>query len=205
LIFLYFKIKGQIMELDLTKVQLAFAKTNTTCDYCSETLGSTYPSAMGCITARLRKHPNTVGGYDWQEKEDHHYCGEACMREHLNERAQADTKWRGNPKQMGDKDINKPDALESKASEETNEELTAEGKITTKERDKMKSSTFLYPETRSYPIRNCQDIKNAIHAFGRGGNKDSYGEFLAKLHRKAKSLGLEGCIPESTRKEHNLE
>ena len=196
------------MELDLTKVQQAFAKTTTACDYCGETLGSTYPTyphSQHCITARLRKTPGTVGGYDYNEKEDNHYCGEACMREHLNERAQADTAWRGNPKQKGDKDINKPDALESKASEEINEELTAEGKVTTKERDKMKSSTFLYPDTRSYPIRNAADVKNAIHSFGRGGNKDSYGEFISKLHRKAKSLGLEGAIPESTRQAHHLD
>ena len=171
----------KIFTVDLTKMKTAEAKTVTTCDYCGEPLGEHHPdyNHEDAFAVRLRKDPKTVGGYHWQEKQDHHFCGEACMAAHIKNRAYADDGY--------------DDSMEASA------------KITSKERSTLKSSQFLYPDTRSYPIRNCQDVKNAIHAFGRGGNKDSYSTFIHKLHAKAKALGLEKCIPETTRKEHNLE
>lgn len=80
----------------------------------------------------------------------------------------------------------------------------AQKKFGGKNRSDLEDSDFLYPETHSFPIMTCQDVKDAISNFGRGKQSDSYETFLQKLHRKAKSKGLEDCIPESTRKEHNL-
>lgn len=87
----------------------------------------------------------------------------------------------------------------------TQEIIEAKDKFGGKPRSELKDSDFLYPETRSFPIKSAKDVKDAIRDFGRSKSKDSYETFLKKLHRKAKELGIENAIPESTRKEHNLE
>ena len=71
-------------------------------------------------------------------------------------------------------------------------------------RSNLKDSDFLFPESRSFPIMTEQDVKDAISNFGRMKGSMSYEAFLKKLYNKAKSKGLEGGIPESTKKKFNL-
>jgi len=73
-----------------------------------------------------------------------------------------------------------------------------------KKRSDLKDDDFLYPATRSFPIVTEQNVRDAIDDYGRSGSTDTYEEFIHKLWRKAKSKGLEGGIPESTRKKYNL-
>lgn len=73
-----------------------------------------------------------------------------------------------------------------------------------KKRSNLKDSDFLFPESRSFPIMSEQDVRDAISNFGRMKGSMSYEVFLKKLYKKAKSKGLEGGIPESTRKKYNL-
>lgn len=71
-------------------------------------------------------------------------------------------------------------------------------------RSNLKDSDFLFPESRSFPIMTEQDVRDAISNFGRMKGSMSYEAFLKKLYNKAKSKGLEGGIPESTKKKFNL-
>lgn len=73
-----------------------------------------------------------------------------------------------------------------------------------KKRSDLKDSDFLFPATRSFPIVTEQDVKDAISNFGRMKGSMSYEAFLKKLYQKAKSKGLEGGIPDSTKKKYNL-
>lgn len=73
-----------------------------------------------------------------------------------------------------------------------------------KKRSDLKDSDFLFPATRSFPIVTEQDVRDAISNFGRMKGSMSYEAFLKKLYQKAKSKGLEGGIPDSTKKKYNL-
>lgn len=46
----------------------------------------------------------------------------------------------------------------------------------------------------SFPIENEEDLKNAIHAYGRAKNQSAAAKHIAK---RAKELGLEDLIPDS--------
>ena len=84
------------------------------------------------------------------------------------------------------------------------EQIQAQKKFGGKKRSELDNSDFLFPETRSFPIKTSQDVRDAINNFGRSKTGLSYEEFIKKLYKKAKSKGLENGIPESTKKEHNL-
>lgn len=73
-----------------------------------------------------------------------------------------------------------------------------------KKRSNLKDSDFLFPESRSFPIMSEQDVRDAISNFGRMKGSMSYEAFLKKLYQKAKSKGLEGGIPDSTKKKYKL-
>ena len=46
----------------------------------------------------------------------------------------------------------------------------------------------------SYPIRNTADLKNAIHAVGRGGS--SHNAIRKFIMRRARALGASNMIPD---------
>lgn len=75
-----------------------------------------------------------------------------------------------------------------------------------KKRSTLKDSDFLFPENRSFPIVNPQDVRDAISNYGRMGGNMSYDAFIKKLYKKARSKGQDfvDAIPEKTRKEHKL-
>jgi hypothetical protein len=73
-----------------------------------------------------------------------------------------------------------------------------------KKRSVLKDSDFLFPETRSFPIMSEQDIRDAISNFGRMKSNMSYETFVHKLWKKAKSKGLQGGMPDSTKQKYNL-
>jgi hypothetical protein len=73
-----------------------------------------------------------------------------------------------------------------------------------KKRSELKDSDFLFPETRSFPIMSEQDVRDAISNFGRMKSNMSYDTFVHKLWNKAKSKGLEGGMPTSTKEKYNL-
>ncbi len=70
-------------------------------------------------------------------------------------------------------------------------------------RSDLKDSDFLYPG-RKFPIKSENDVRNAISDFGRSSISDSYETFIHKLWNKAKGLGFQNGVPESTQKQYNL-
>ncbi len=80
----------------------------------------------------------------------------------------------------------------------------AQEKFGGKKRSDLKDSDFLFPDTRSYPIKTAQDVRDAINNYGRGNHGLSYEQFIHKLWQKAKSKGLQSGVPEATRKKYNL-
>lgn len=79
-----------------------------------------------------------------------------------------------------------------------------QGRISYKERHALPPKNFLFPATRSYPITSPDSIRKAIHDYGRGKNNLTYEEFIHKLWKKAKELGYESGMPDSTKKKYNL-
>lgn len=80
------------------------------------------------------------------------------------------------------------------------DELLVERDIPTKERNDMADSDFVYPDTRSYPIKKKGDVTAAVHAWGMGkhGKSDAdFARFKARVRALAKKHGLESEIPQS--------
>jgi len=77
----------RIFEIDLgTEIQ---ASVETKCDNCGKKLGESWPRGKDTMTAQLQME-NDAEGYPVYKT--HHFCGEACLRDHLNSRAEACTK-----------------------------------------------------------------------------------------------------------------
>lgn len=86
------------------------------------------------------------------------------------------------------------------------EAVGAQKKFGGKKRADLKDSDFLFPQDRSFPIKTAQDVRDAISNFGhsRYSKTMEYETFIKKLWNKAKSKGLEGGIPQSTRDKYKL-
>ena len=65
-------------------------------------------------------------------------------------------------------------------------------------REDLKDSDFLFPSTRSYPIKTSKDVKDAIRNYGRGNHGLSFPAFIKKLYTFCKSRGLTSAIPDSS-------
>jgi hypothetical protein len=70
-----------------------------------------------------------------------------------------------------------------------------------KKRSELKDSDFMDPKRRSFPVMSCQDVKDAVSAWGRYTGSMTFEEFKEKLTRRAKSLGCEGSLPEKWKEE----
>ncbi len=166
-----------ILEVDLPEAMKAQASTTTTCDSCGAKLGENWANKRDSISLYL---PD--GEYDNGDAKikQFHYCNEACLRNGLNARA---------TKVSNAHD----DAV--LASLEQEDEATARD-ISTKERNSMSDSQFLDQKNRSFPIKNCEDVKAAVRAWGRYKGAMSFETFKGKLTRKAKAIGCESSLPE---------
>lgn len=73
-------------------------------------------------------------------------------------------------------------------------------------RSELKSTDFLFPETKSFPIVSPADIPDAISNFGRMKGGMSYDAFIKKLYNFAKRKGPEfvAAIPQATREKLGL-
>jgi hypothetical protein len=75
------------------------------------------------------------------------------------------------------------------------------------ERNDLKDSDFLFPETRSFPIVSPTDVKDAISNYGRMSGKMSYEDFLHKLYNMCKRKGPEfiAALPEASKEKLAIE
>ena len=53
----------------------------------------------------------------------------------------------------------------------------------------------------SFPVMTCQDVSDAVSAWGRYKGSMTFEEFKSKLTRRAKSIGCEGSLPEKWKKD----
>ncbi len=67
----------------------------------------------------------------------------------------------------------------------------------------LKSKGQTYPGTTSYPIADTEDLKNAIHAVGRG-KVASHNALRAYIMRRAKALGESKMIPDNWQSDGSL-
>lgn len=74
-------MKNVIFEADFSQTKGA---TTTTCDQCGKKLGESWPIGKDTMMASLNMGKDE-NGYD--KMKIHHFCSEACLRGHLNARA----------------------------------------------------------------------------------------------------------------------
>ena len=63
----------------------------------------------------------------------------------------------------------------------------------------LPDSAFLDRDRRSFPIKTCQDVKDAVSSWGRYKGDMSFDEFKSKLKNKASRMGC--SIPKSWQEE----
>lgn len=94
----------------------------------------------------------------------------------------------------GEVKASEEDAVSSDESQEvkSDDDIEVKRMYSTEERDEMAKEGMALPDG-SYPIKDVEDLKNAIQAYGRAKDKPA-----AKAHiiKRAKELGQENLIPE---------
>ena len=80
------------------------------------------------------------------------------------------------------------------------EAFIAEREFSQEERAELADKGFALPDG-SYPIENVEDLKNAIKAYGRA--KDQ-GATAKHIQKRAKALGAEDLIPQTSDFQNNL-
>jgi hypothetical protein len=76
-------------------------------------------------------------------------------------------------------------------------------KFTDEERKDLAEKGFALPDG-SYPIRNVEDLKNAIQAYGRSNPKDR-AKVRAHINKRAKALGEKSLVPEEWKSAASME
>ena len=80
------------------------------------------------------------------------------------------------------------------------ETFIAEREFSDEKRAELADKGFALPDG-SYPIENVEDLKNAIKAYGRA--KDQ-GAAAKHIEKRAKALGAEDLIPQTSDFQNNL-
>ena len=80
------------------------------------------------------------------------------------------------------------------------EEFLNEKEFSDEKRKELADKGFALPDG-SFPIENTEDLKNAIHAYGRAGDQSAVAKHIAK---RAKELGQEDLIPDSADFQNSL-
>ena len=154
------------------------------CDHCSAQIGQA-PIPLS------NSAPVTVDLHDWRnpehpQKKTHHFCNEACLSAHLDAR-RVERENAAMASSLSDVALLK--LSPSKATYWEVNMLQSDGRdISYKERNSPKEY-FLDEQRKSFPIMNCQDVKAAVHAWGRYKGSMSFEQFKAKLTRRAHELG----------------
>jgi hypothetical protein len=161
--------KNNLLELDFSE-QIK-ASTTTNCDNCQEKLGDSYPRGKDVMQAALHMGKDSEG-YDQYKL--HHFCSEACMRQHLNKRA---------------------GIMDSYAS-------IAEGAkkpdLTNDHKDQYGDVEYADPANHKYPINSEERVRAAWSYINMPKNQKGYSpEQVAAIKSKIKSKFKEYGITES--------
>lgn len=85
--------------------------------------------------------------------------------------------------------------------EQTDDSALAAERFGGKKRSELKDSDFLDSDRRSFPVMSCQDVKDAVSAWGRYEGSMSFETFKSKLTARAKKLNCESALPEKWKEE----
>lgn len=156
-----------IMEVDFSKEIKASMKTQ--CDACGATLGEHYPTKKGSMTASLRVGKDNYG-YD--SYKTHHFCGEACMRAHLNDR---------HDKGMDEDSLDgKGDNDEAQASQDK--------KKVADHKSEYGDVEYADPKNHKYPIDSEEHVRAAWSYINMPKNQKGYSpDEVASIKKRIKS------------------
>jgi hypothetical protein len=70
-----------------------------------------------------------------------------------------------------------------------------------KTRSELKDSDFLDPVRRSFPVVTCQNVKDAVSAWGMYKGKMSFDTFKDRLTKRAKKIDCESSLPQKWKDE----
>ena len=180
------------MEIDIPNRKIAdrevaIGKTQTTCDGCGHTIGSSY-AKWGSVSVDFPHESHAHGLQPYEEysmSSTKHFCGMGCLGSYIDKKDDEDgvvheyTKEECKADEGDEGDEGSMAALKECHARE----------ISTKKRNHLKSHQFVDEKRRSFPIETCEDVKAAVHAWGRYKGSMSFDEFKAKLTHKAHQLG----------------
>lgn len=66
-----------------------------------------------------------------------------------------------------------------------------------KKRSELSPSDFLFPETESFPVKDCEDVTAAVRSWGRYKGSETFDTFKRVLMARARGLGCADQIPEA--------
>ena len=81
----------------------------------------------------------------------------------------------------------------------------ATGEFGGKKRSDLADSDFLFPATRSFPVKDCEDVRSAVNSWGRYKGDETFETFKSKLTARAKSLDCEGSLPDNWKEDMDTE
>lgn len=81
--------------------------------------------------------------------------------------------------------------------DDTDSPIKAGGEFGGKKRSELKDSDFLFPETRSFPVKDCEDVRSAVRSWGRYKGSETFETFKSKLIARAKKLNCESSLPDN--------
>lgn len=62
-------------------------------------------------------------------------------------------------------------------------------KLTSRERNQLPSSDFIYPKERKYPIEDASHARNALARVSQHGSSSQKSKVRASVHRKYPGIG----------------
>lgn len=74
------------------------------------------------------------------------------------------------------------------------------GKLTSKRRNRMKSSSFAIPSKRKYPIPDASHARNALARVAQHGSTSEQKQVRAAVHRKYPSIQVTGLSTKRKRR-----
>ena len=75
-------------------------------------------------------------------------------------------------------------------------ESEAQKKFGGVKRSELKDSDFLDSKRRSFPVKTCQDVKDAVSSWGRYKGSMTFDQFKSRLTHRANKLGCKGSLPD---------
>jgi hypothetical protein len=70
-------------------------------------------------------------------------------------------------------------------------------------REDLKDNDFVFADTRTFPIKTSQDVKDAISSWGRYKGDRTFEDFKRRLKAIARKKGFESALPAGWKENEN--